>query len=227
MWKGLLDPDRIRPSDDAWSSVLAVDVKVVRPSLIAWLKFGLARRHVRRVTAPYGSHEDVIREPVPGRSFLDVGAIWNVHGANAFVAEDAGASSVTAVDVVDATPEFERRREHSGSQMRFVRGDLHDPDIIRSVGVHDIVFCAGVIYHTPSPMHTLECLRAMCAKTLVVAGASIPEIPGVPQAAIFYPGLGADDQRAFNTAFDAARGRPGHRAGLSEEFQPEMGYDAW
>ena len=48
--------------------------------------------------------EALVREHAAGRSFLDVGCMWNVHGALCFGAEAAGATAVTGVDLIGETP---------------------------------------------------------------------------------------------------------------------------
>src|SRR4051794_21275364 len=90
----------------------------------------------------------LVRAHAPGRSFLDVGCMWSVDGAVSFLAEDAGATAVTGLDLMPASERFEREREQRSSAVRFVQGDLHDTD----VGRHDVVWCFGVLYHVPSPL---------------------------------------------------------------------------
>ncbi|HEX2086030.1 MAG TPA: class I SAM-dependent methyltransferase, partial [Solirubrobacteraceae bacterium] len=108
--------------------------------------------------------EQLVARHAPGASFADVGCMWKVHGAIAFAAERAGATRVTAVDVMPPTPQFEERRRRSN--VRFVQGDLHDPATMEEVGEHDVVWCAGVLYHAPHPLLTLERLRAITTRTL-------------------------------------------------------------
>jgi hypothetical protein len=109
-----------------------------------------------------------------GRSFADIGAMWKVHGEVAFAAEAAGATAVTALDVMAASPEFEAERERRGSQVRFVCGDLHDEQVMQQVGRHDVVWCSGVLYHAPHPLLTLERLRSIAGETLLLATELLP-----------------------------------------------------
>lgn len=196
-----------------------------RALLHAWLTTGRAQRNVKRGLRPYGSHEEVIREIVPGRSFADVGAMWNVHGRNAFIAEDAGATKVTGVDVMNPTDTFKAEHARRESRVRMVTGDLHDPEVQAQTGQHDVVLCAGVFYHTPNPMHTLDCLRSLTRERLVLAGATVPEVPGLKQACVFYPGLPESQRTTFDRIFEKVS--PGDRAGLTDEFDLHMGYAAW
>lgn len=50
--------------------------------------------------------QSYVREYVPSRSFADIGCMWGVNGEYSFVAEEAGATLVKAVDVFGPTPEF-------------------------------------------------------------------------------------------------------------------------
>jgi hypothetical protein len=194
-----------------------------RPAHAFWLPWswlGRSRqRSVRRRAAP---REDLIRRFAAGRSFLDVGAMWSVHGALAFLAEESGASTVTAVDVMAPTREYEAEHRRRGSAVRFVRGDLHDETLVEAVGPHEVVWCSGLLYHAPHPLLTLERLRALTAETLILATETIPEVPGLSQACVFFPGL-RDADRAVHAA-----ARPhGVAHGIHTPFPPGQGFSAW
>lgn len=166
--------------------------------------------------------EELIRTHAPGGTFVDVGAMWEMHGRMSFVAEEAGATAVTAVDAMDPTPEFERERERRGSAVRFVQGDLHDPLTVAEIGHHDFVWCSGVIYHSPSPYLLIEHLRRLTARLIYLGSEIVPEVPGFDQACIFYPGLSERSRRAYG----AVHG-PGHNAiGVNSPFDatPGLGY---
>lgn len=130
-----------------------------------------------------------MRRYAAGKSFCDVGCMWKVHGRIAFVAEEAGATSVTGIDVMPATPAFETEHARRSSMVRFVRGDLHDPATIAVVGVHDVVWCSGVLYHAPNPMLALQRLRELTRELLILQTMTLPELPGVKQGLVFYPGV--------------------------------------
>src|SRR5215212_3277433 len=125
----------------------------------AWRTKLLAARARRRRASDAPDREDVVRRHAAGRSFADVGCMWKVNGRIAFVAEEAGATNVTGVDVMAPTPEYEAEHERRGSGVRFVQGDLHDPALVDQVGRHDVVWCSGVLYHSPNPMLTLQRLH--------------------------------------------------------------------
>jgi hypothetical protein len=131
---------------------------------------------------------ELIARHVEGRTFADVGCMWNIHGALSFAAEDAGAASVTAVDVMAPTEQFLGEMQRRESKVRFIEGDLHDPAIAAEVGPHEIVWCSGVVYHAPHPLLTLERLRELTTGTLLLASETIPETPGRPGTCIIAPG---------------------------------------
>ena len=157
--------------------------------MLPWRLKLLAARAQRRLAKPGPDREDVVRRHAAGKSFCDVGCMWKVNGRIAFVAEEAGATEVTGVDVMDPTPEFEAERTRRGSQVRFVRGDVHEPATVAEVGPHQVVWCSGVLYHAPSPVLTLQRLRELTTELLILQTMTLPELPGVKQGAVFYPGL--------------------------------------
>jgi hypothetical protein len=132
--------------------------------------------------------EELIARHVAGRSFVDVGCMWTIDGALCFAAEDAGAASVTGVDVMAASERFEAERRRRDSKVRFVRGDLHDPATVAAIGAHDVVWCSGVLYHAPHPLLTLERLRALTGQTLLLATETVAETPGRRNTCIIAPG---------------------------------------
>ena len=152
--------------------------------------------------------EALVAEHAAGKSFADVGCMWQVNGALAFAAEEAGATQVSGMDVMGPTPEYEAEHARRGSAMRFVQGDLHDEAACDELGPHDVVWCSGVIYHAPHPLLTLERLRAITRDTLLLASEVIREVRGHPRACVFAPDAGA---------------HPAH----TEPFDPDRGYVNW
>lgn len=155
-----------------------------------------------------------------GRSFADVGSMWNVEGRFALEAEAGGATCVTAVDVMEEADSFRAERERRGPHVRFVHADANAEDLVERVGVHDVVWSSGVLYHQPSPLRTVEGLAALAGETLLVQTATIPEVPGLPQACVLYPGLDRSSREAFGRVFPGA-------IGLDTAFEPGQGYANW
>lgn len=114
--------------------------------------------------------------------------MWTINGELCFAAEDAGAATVTGVDVMARSPEFDAEHARRGSKVRFVQGDLHLPATIAEIGVHDVVWCSGVLYHAPHPLLTLERLRSLTGETLLLATETVAETPGRRNTCIVAPG---------------------------------------
>ena len=138
----------------------------------------------------------------------------------AFLAESAGAESVTLLDAAPETTEYAAERERRGSSVRYLHGDINDPDMPARIGVHEVVWCSGVLYHAPNPLLTLERLAALTAETLVLGSLTIPELPAIEQGCVFYPGL-AEDARSPYAAVS-----PPNAVGLTSDFDtdPQRAY---
>jgi hypothetical protein len=166
---------------------------------------------------------EYIRQYAPGHSFVDIGCMWGVNGEYAFIAEEAGATPVKCVDVFGPTPEFEAKKAACKSQVEFILGDITQPETIGRVGVVDVVFCAGVLYHHPSPFDLLVALRQMCAQTLILRTSTIPEIHGLPNAAIYFPMLTPQERQLWNLK----RLGTSRQVGITDAFEPQEGYGNW
>jgi hypothetical protein len=123
------------------------------------------------------------------------------------------------MDATDAYTEEHRRRS---SIVRFVRGDVHEADVVERIGPHQVVWCSGLLYYTPNPLIALERLRAITSEILILATETIPEVPGLPQACVLFPGLSAQDRRLHRAARPA-----GTAQGIHTPFDRSQGYGAW
>jgi hypothetical protein len=159
----------------------------------AWIAAARLRRRAARERGTqeheWQARKELIRRHAPGRSFADVGCMWEAHGEVAFRAEEAGATAVTAFDAMEPTDEYRREHERRSSRVRFVRGDIHDAAAVEAIGPHDVVWCTGLLYHTPHPILMLERLAAITRDTLILGTHSMPEVPGVEGACVLYPAL--------------------------------------
>jgi hypothetical protein len=164
-----------------------------------------------------------VRQHAAGGSFADIGCMWGVNGAHAFAAEKAGATRVVGVDVFGPTPEFETERAERASSVQFILGDATAPETIDRIGVVDTVLCAGVLYHHPSPFDLMAALRRICGKTLILRTSTIPEVRGLPNAAVYFPMLDEQARRLWNLRSLGLR----YQAGISEAFNPRDGYGNW
>ena len=181
--------------------------------------------HGRRgdIMGSYAQLPDYIRRHAPGRSFADIGCMWGVNGEYSFVAEEAGATAVKAVDVFGPTPEFDDKHRARSSKVEFILGDATRRDTLERIGEVDVVFCAGVLYHHPSPFDLLAALRRICRQTLILRTSTIPEVRGLPNAAVYFPMLDVKARGLWNLKSLGLV----HQAGISNEFQPAEGYGNW
>ena len=163
------------------------------------------RARLSRATPP---RDELVARLAAGRSFADIGCMWSVHGAIAFAAEEGGAREVSGMDVMGPTPEYEAEHARRRSRMRFVQGDLHDEVALAGLGVHDVVWCSGVLYHAPHPLLTLERLASVTGDTLILATETIPERVGRRNVCVFAP-------------------EPGIHPTHTEPFDPARGYVNW
>jgi hypothetical protein len=175
------------------------------------------------IVGNYGDLPRLIREHAAGRSFADIGCMWGVNGEHAFLAEAAGATRVAAVDVFGPTPEFEEKRLARKSRVEFILGDVSRVDTLAKIGRVDVVFCAGVLYHHPSPFDLLVALRRICGHTLILRTSTIPEVKGLPNAAVYFPMLSERDRAVWNLKPLGVL----HQAGITNEFNRAEGYGNW
>lgn len=186
----------------------------------------LWRRWVGRRGRTVGTYADLrryVENFAPGRSFADIGCMWGVNGEYAFLAQRSGATRVVGVDVFGPTPEFEETRAREAPRVEFVLGDIVSEATLERVGEVDVVLCAGVLYHHPSPFDLLVALRRICRETLILRTATIPEVRGLPHAAVFYPALDARARRMWNLSSLGL----GFQRGISSAFRPADGYGNW
>jgi hypothetical protein len=130
---------------------------------------------------------------------------------------------VRAVDVFGPTPEFDAKQRARASAVEFILGDVSHPRTIERIGVVDVVLCAGVLYHHPSPFDLLVALRRICGHTLILRTSTIPEINGLPNAAVYYPMLDARERQLWNLSSLGV----GRQVGITDGFEPEEGFGNW
>ena len=200
-------------------------LKTPRVNYAARYLRGVVHHRLRRGPEP-GSYErlpEYVRACVPGRTFLDVGCMWGVNGRYAFLAEEAGATGTSGMDVFGPTPEFERERRVRESRVRFVLGDATDAAAIARVGRAEVVLCAGVLYHHPSPFDLLVALRRLCTERLILRTSTIPEFPWMRNMAVYWPMLGPQQRSLWSLR----RLGLDHQAAITEPFSPRDGYGNW
>ena len=183
------------------------------------------KRVVRKINTLIGQKNNIdnitlVRTYVPKKSFADIGCLWGVNGLNSFIAEEVGATRVVGVDVYPANKEFVEEKKKRNSKVEFIEGDINSLDTTNKIGLCDVVLCSGVLYHTPDPVHLLTRLRSICRETLILNTASIPEIPGIQNGAVFYPFLKESQRNIWNQGI-------GSQKAITGPYEPESGYGNW
>ncbi len=151
------------------------------------------------------SREDLIARIAEGRSFIDVGGLWGVHGEKVSLAHEHGATELALLDAIaadDVAWELfrERMRERGIDGVECISADV----LTATVRPFDVVHSSGVLYHLPSPMLYLARLRNLARRYLVLTTACFPEggienehgTLRLPAAgALFVPALNENERR--------------------------------
>src|SRR5207237_3578389 len=127
---------------------------------------------------------------------------------------------VKAAGVLGPPPEFEASHRERCTRVECVLGDCTDPGTISRIGQVEVVLCAGVLYHHPSPFDLLVALRQICTRTLILRTSTIPEVDGLPNAAVYFPMLSDEGRRLWDLKSLGVL----HQAGISQPFNLRDGY---
>ena len=161
--------------------------------------------------------DTIIQEHVRGLSFVDVGGLWGSLNERVTVALEAGCTEATMLDYqLPDSPwwaSFHERAAQRGWGGRYasVTANLDDPELVQKVGSFDFVHCNGIIYHAPSPFHTLMRLRALTRRFLLLGSMTVPEMVVAPSgsidmgdgAAYFIPALRDRNLQVFREYFSS------------------------
>jgi hypothetical protein len=194
-------------------------LKIPKINLL-WRKWNISKG---RYVGNYAHLSNIIKNYSKGNSFVDVGCMWGVNGEYAFIAEEAGATIIKGVDVFGPTPEFTKKKSDRNSKVEFILGDITNPKTLEKIGLVDVVFCAGVLYHHPSPFDLLAALRSICNKTLILRTFTIPEIKGLTNAAVYFPMLTKNKRKLWSLKKLGIL----QQMGISNQFDPSGGYGNW
>ncbi len=123
---------------------------------------------------------DIFSKYVKGKSFIDIGPLYAISNEALTPAMQHGATRIAAADIQDISWEpWKKLREHCASlglhEYEEHSVDLDNPNIEKIIGKFDFVFCKGIIYHVPSPLYTIERLRSVTAKYLLIGTMIVPD----------------------------------------------------
>jgi len=141
-----------------------------------------------------GTHR-ATRSPTVGGCGSTCGHVFPCRGARA--TDDVTSTSVTRTCRRSLTRRWNFRREGPSArlQVRHVQGDFEDPIAVSRIGVHDIVFYSGAVHTRTRSRSCLTCVRSPASWPRLEH--HDPEIPGFPQACIWYPYLDERERKPY------------------------------
>jgi hypothetical protein len=149
----------------------------------------------------------------PGKSFVDVGALWNTVNEKVSLAAKAGASKISIADIQPTDNEWWQKMDehlaaHGINEYSKIVADAVAPNAPELIGVHDVVYCSGIIYHLANPILLLEQLRKCTLEHLILGSMVIPETLETPEgiwdatcSAIFVPSLSGELRKIVESHF--------------------------
>ncbi|MBB3567214.1 methyltransferase domain-containing protein [Rhizobium sp. BK491] len=159
---------------------------------------------------------DVFEKYVPNADYLDVGPLYGTVNETLSVAAKYGPKSLTAADIdpLDA-PSWaalrSRLAELNISDVKEHSVSIDDPQITEKIGTYDFVYSAGILYHVPSPVFTLQQYRKLTRKYFLLGSMVVPDRVENEQGALdfsggrllFVPALGDYERRVMGAHYDA------------------------
>jgi hypothetical protein len=176
------------------------------------------------------AYEDVrdryVAQTVLGKSFADVGGLYEIVKEKVSLARSEGAIRLALIDIEPPScPWWEQMRTH------LLKKKISDCEMIsgnvRSISVapFDVVYSSGILYHTPSPLDYLAALKQISKEFVILASTILPKrIPGPidisfpPGSVLYVPATPLEYRPQFN-AFFATCGRPNIFAQDQEPLQ--------
>lgn len=123
------------------------------------------------------TQDQAISRVTAGKTFVDIGALWGTENEKASVAWANGATDVSVMDILPLQDPlwtaFDDHLVKLGSPpAAHVSQNLDD--VTDANPRYDVVHTSGVIYHCPSPMHTLGQLKRLTREHLIITSMVIP-----------------------------------------------------
>jgi glycosyltransferase involved in cell wall biosynthesis len=124
--------------------------------------------------------ERYIARVVRGKSFIDVGGLFEIIKEQVSRAQAEGATKLALADIEPfSCPWWEAMRKHLASKgihdCKFISGDIQNTD----VGQFDVVYSSGVFYHTSNPLGYLAALKRIAKEFVILATTVLPDhVPG-------------------------------------------------
>lgn len=114
-----------------------------------------------------------IHQVTKGKTFVDVGGLWNTTNERASVAHEAGAAEIAMLDISPADShwwqKFEARRELKGvPRVTAIVGDVMKLAAGEHPPCFDVVHCSGILYHIPDQFRFLRAMRTVTREYLIL-----------------------------------------------------------
>lgn len=163
----------------------------------------------------------MVQEVARGRSFVDIGGLYEIVKERVSVAHRAGASRVALMDVEPPEnpwwAEMEQRLRANGvEEFTLISRDISDYKGPR----FDVAYSSGVLYHVPDPLGYLRMVVEMAQEYCIVASTVCPAVMETPAGTVRVPEAGAlfipaldGTERAVVEAYMHERGRQGFMTG--------------
>lgn len=158
--------------------------------------------------------DDYIQRVVDGKTFVDVGPLWESQNEKLSVASRHGATSVTAIDQFpeehDLWVSFRQRMNLLGIPCQCFACDVchyQGPPF-------DVVYCAGVLYHHPSPITLLKKLSSICNNHMILSTVVTENrilnaegfVEMIPGSCVFLPAVPPEDLRVLHKDWETFLG---------------------
>jgi len=185
-----------------------------------------------------------IEDLVKNKTFIDVGGVAYTCNEKISIAHESGAKDLTMLDIaglydkskIDADDGawlafHQRMKEKKIENYHSIKANIDNVHL----GIYDLVYCNGVIYHTPNPLYTLKKISNITKKYLILGTTRIPErieiegniLESQPSSCLFVPNLNLF-QKEILSKFFISQGDHRIFHGINKEV--EWSYDqcnAW
>lgn len=124
----------------------------------------------------------IILDNVKDLSFVDVGGLWGTVNEKVTVASRGGAKSLAMADIQrEGNQYWQAFHEHAAERgvtdyKSFPGVDIDDLETPNRIGTFDFVHCSGILYHVPNLIFTIERLRSVTNKYLLLGSMVVPEV---------------------------------------------------
>lgn len=201
-------PQRYLPEPDDRLQAVQNEIESLKKKLEAKAKPSFWRSLVsRKQISSTDPRDRFVNRVSKGKTFIDVGGLYEVVKERVSVAAAAGASQVSLMDVESQDcplwSQLRARLDDRGvGECNFITRDAtSDADI----ETYDVVHSSGVLYHLPSPFAYLSVLRKMTREWCILSSSTLPtymEVNGkslrFPSASVvFVPALENEERRTL------------------------------